>query len=441
MDNSKNSNNSTIPSLEHSNAPLINQEVYQKLPPPLINLCDLIQEATQKDMFLVSALPVIAAHLPNVYGLHSDGKYSPDLFTAIIAAPATGKGILNKSKILGNELQSYLSNNQYQEPGGYTLPEQTDEKHGACTTLFLPANTSSSAFYDILSRNNGRGLIFETEIDTMTSANSQEWGDFSDITRKAFHHESLSKNRKEGTLFINRPEISMCLSGTFDQMKKLFPSPENGNYSRFAFYTKAFEPVWKTHRPTKETTGLSSLLQKTSIELLQLYKTLHGRGTPLIIELTEDQWDTIDDTFSRQMKYIENSGLNKYLHSNNNRMAVIALRIAIIFTVLRTFKVNPERLYDAESLTPNDGDLDIALSLCDTFNKHARILFQYAFKTKLDDKGLRFREFVAALPEKFTTKQAVEIGESIGIPKGTSTKWVPECFKKIAHGHYRNELK
>ncbi|MGN8224608.1 DUF3987 domain-containing protein [Gracilimonas sp. BCB1] len=441
MENSNNSENSIVPSLEHSNTPLINRDIFDRLPSPLNELCELISEPHEKDMFLVSTLPVIAAQLPNLYGLHADGEYSPDLFAVIIAAPATGKGILSKSKSLANALQNHLSNGFYSEPGVYTLPEQDEVKTARNKSLFLPANTSSSAFYDILLKNSGRGLIFETEIDTMTSANSQEWGNFSDITRKAFHHESLSKNRNEGSLFIHRPEISMALSGTFDQMKKLFPSPENGNYSRFITYTHAFKPNWKSHRPTDETNKLSSLIQKSSNNLLKMYNLLNNRTTPLKIELTEDQWDTIDDTFSRQMAYIENSGLNRYLHSNNNRMAVIALRIAMIFTALRNFDNNPDILSNSDSLTPTDEDLAVALSLCDTFNKHARVLFQYAFKKKLDDKGERFRNFVAVLPDEFTTGRAVEIGESMGIPESTVRKWVPECFEKIAHGQYRNNLK
>jgi hypothetical protein len=58
--------------------------------------------------------------------------------------------------------------------------------------LFLPANSSSTAIYQALNENGEQGLMFETEGDTLASTFGQDFGDFSDGLRKAFHHESIT---------------------------------------------------------------------------------------------------------------------------------------------------------------------------------------------------------------------------------------------------------
>lgn len=185
--------------LDIKNAPPVPTKVYESLPKILSTRCSLLCEQHRKDIFLISSLPVLAAHLPNVLAAHADHYYSPDLFTLIIAEPATGKGIASKAKLYGYCLQKRLieqSNKARREYESLTDEEKLLKEPPKDKRLFIPANSSSRAFYDTLLANNGRGLIFENEIDTMLHATSQEWGDFSDVCRKAFHHESISINRK-----------------------------------------------------------------------------------------------------------------------------------------------------------------------------------------------------------------------------------------------------
>ena len=54
--------------------------------------------------------------------------------------------------------------------------------------LFIPANNSTTGVYQLISDNEGRGLMFETEGDTLTQAFKSDYGNYSDGFRKAFHH-------------------------------------------------------------------------------------------------------------------------------------------------------------------------------------------------------------------------------------------------------------
>src|SRR5690554_8197541 len=82
--------------------------------------------------------------------------------------------------------------------------------------LFIPANNSSTGAYQLLGDSDGRGLIFETEGDTLAHAFKSDYGNYSDGFRKAFHHETISYYRRTDREFVDieSPCLSTVLSGT-----------------------------------------------------------------------------------------------------------------------------------------------------------------------------------------------------------------------------------
>ena len=58
--------------------------------------------------------------------------------------------------------------------------------------LYIPANNSSSGMFQLLYDNKGKGLIFETEGDTLAQSFKSDYGNYSDGFRKAFLHETVS---------------------------------------------------------------------------------------------------------------------------------------------------------------------------------------------------------------------------------------------------------
>lgn len=444
-ENAKSAKNAYSFDFTLSDAPFIPQYVFDDLPGSLSDICNIIKEPHLRDAFLISALPVIAAHLPNVLASDVENDYTPDFYTLITAAPATGKGILNKSRQLGKYLQDAILEINREEKARYNrLPKSKRDRISPPKNkaLFIPGNSSSRAVYDMLDANGGRGLFFETEIDTMVNANSQEWGNFSDLTRKAFHHEATSLGRKEDYICIPRPCISMCLSGTFNQLRKMFPSAEDGHFSRFAFYTFSFPRKWRSHRPTNRSQTLDDLVDSFSQKLYTLYCQLQNRTKPLKIELSDHQWDMSDKLFGGHLQFIENAGLSVYLHSSNNRMPVIALRMISIFAVIRAFEKNPEKLLNTSVLTVNDTDVKSALGLTDTFFKHTiRLYYFLQGEKKFNPKGERYRCFLQTLPVEFTTKEALKIAERLNIPPRTVKNWFKDgSFEHLKHGHYRKRV-
>ena len=122
-------------------------------------------------------------------------------------------------------------------------PEEPEFK-----TFFIQGNTSSAMIYKHLQFNEGSGCLSETETDTLTNALKQEWGGFSDVLRKAFHHETISLSRRTDLEYtkIEEPKFSLSITGTPDQVKSILSSTQNGLASRFMFYSFNTPPKWRT---------------------------------------------------------------------------------------------------------------------------------------------------------------------------------------------------
>ena len=142
--------------------------------------------------------------------------------------------------------------------------------------LFLPANSSSTAIYQALNENSEHGLMFETEGDTLTSTFGQDFGDFSDGLRKAFHHESISYLRRTQREYVNikKPRLSTVLSGTPQQVVNLMSSVENGLFSRFLFYYLDKKTEWIDVLDESDGEPLDELFEKLGKEYLAFFHTL-----------------------------------------------------------------------------------------------------------------------------------------------------------------------
>jgi len=438
--------NSLESQLDVAKAPPIPGVVYDNIPQRLKNLCSLVDTDYRRDVFLVSSLPVLSSQMPNVLAAHRDCYYSPDIFVQVVAGPGTGKGEASKALPLGLETDRHIREESKLEIQHFE--ETPDEEKTNLDTpkqqsLLIPVNASSRKMLDRIDANNGNGLLFETEIDTLIDATKQDWGNYTGTIRKSFHHEPLSIIRTDGEYYINNPRLSVLLTGTFDQFKAMFESAENGHFSRYALYTFDAPRKWQSHRPTRNSQSLQESVAESGKEMYEMYRRLSNRNTPLYIDLTDEQWEHIDKTFSEKMQIIENLGLSKHLHASNNRAAIIALRLSMIFTILRVNDEDPYKLTDAEQLIPTMQDFTAALELADTFIKHAFRLYYILPNADNDSKGERYKNFVSSLPNEFETSDALLVGEEHNIPERTVKHWLSNMdeFKRIRRGHYEKHNK
>ena len=103
--------------------------------------------------------------------------------------------------------------------------------------LVIPANSSASSFLKILGDNDGIGLLFESEGDTLRSDFEIGLRQLLRCVRKAFHHELVSLSRRKDREYceVANPRVSVALAGTPEQVRRLIPDAENGLMSRILF--------------------------------------------------------------------------------------------------------------------------------------------------------------------------------------------------------------
>jgi hypothetical protein len=275
-----------------------------------------------------------------------------------------------------------------------------------------------------------------------------EWGNVSSILRGAFHHEAVSVKRKTAyrgktTLSIKHPCLSVFLSGTPSQFQELMHSTENGLFSRFAVYYHSPPLTWRSHRPTAKSTGRKDAIQTEAEILKTVYELLTGRNAafpPLYVELSCEQWNDIDLAFSVMQDEFFHEEQRPDLLPSARRGAIVAFRLAIQFAVFRWIEGNGLQGFAAlckeESavIQATDADVECAVMLAKTFTHHAHKLSSLLPRTTkaVSSTKASVMRFLDALPEEFETRDAVSIGEGIGIPERTVKRYLSSLVKSSA---------
>ncbi|MBD3638519.1 MAG: DUF3987 domain-containing protein [Crocinitomicaceae bacterium] len=438
------------------NSPVIPDLVYQALPDVLREGAHGFPDVRERDVFLTGAICILSGCLPNVSGVYAQRTVYPNLFGFIIAPAASGKGALLSAKNLGDVFHDTMRNNSDEARKAYEAeleqykqaqrakkkdsdetPEPPEEP--PFNVLYVPANTSNAKILWHLQQNNGKGVICETEADTMGNVFKQEWGSYSDMLRKAFHHEKISCSRKTNNEFIEvkEPQLSVALSGTPNQVGNLIGSAEDGLFSRFLFYAFKTEQKWRDVSPLGGGVNLTELFNRLSQKVFELTNFLAQSKTDVL--LTSNQWQRINSTFELWLTEVaiftgDEAG------SVVKRLGLILYRTCMLFTALRKHE-NGELTVQ---VTCTDEDFESALALANTYLQHSLLMYnnlpkqedKQAFKGR-DNK----RKFFDALPDSFKRSEAVEIGGRFKLsPRsvdGLLKKLQPQYLIPEEYGHYK----
>ena len=434
------------------------------IPIEAINLMpDLFREGARafednprkRDVFLTSALCIISGCLPEVQGVYDQERVFPHLFSFIIAPAASGKGVLKNAKRLGdkihnrfreeskaerkdyeNELIQYkaqLSKRKKDDP----IPEKPEEPKRKM--LFFPADTSQAMMLQMLNDNNSRGIICETEADTMSGTNKQDWGNYSPIMRGAFQHEKISAARKTNNeiIEVECPQLAITLSGTPAQVPKLIASAEDGLFSRFIFYAFKADIVWRDPSPRPGGIVYNDHFEALSKYVMELYDFFEN--SPTNIYLTSDQWERINNAFhDKLMTVVIFTSVDAA--SIVYRLGLILFRICMIFTSLRKF----ENGDCSKDVTCTDDDFQAALMLSDVYLQHSLLMFNNLEEQK-ESKVYKMpnnkKQLLDQLPQDFQRKEAVALGKKLGLSERSVDDFlnnsVPMLLEKPKTGHYR----
>jgi len=394
---------------------------FPKLPKVLDQIVNLFHDPEDKDLMLLGSLCCISSAMPKLYGVYMGRKVFPNLFLFVTAPPASGKGKLNYCRKLVTEVDKYLKN---------------ESENG----LFLPANSSATGMYELLSSNMGIGQIFETEGDTMSNMFNQDYGNYSDGLRKAFHHEPIALYRRGGKekIEIETPKLSVLLSGTHDQILSLISDVENGLASRFLYYT--YEPEKKFQNPFSNDfsdKNIEEVFEELGNDVLTTFKLLNQE---VEFKLTSNQEIIFFDRFNDLEEFFREEYGEGFIPFVR-RAAFSAFRVCMILTGLRINETNR-----ANTIYCSDFDFDMALKLiCDTLWDSAQVykLLLLVGKKQIF-KSQNEENLFCALPKDFTRKEYNHIATESKINLKTAEKYLEKYIRnglivRVSQGNYTKE--
>lgn len=406
--------------------------IYSVLPLLLRECTSFFKEKTEKDMFLLGSISVLSACLPNVEGYYFGETVSPHLYTIITAPAGAGKGKLKWTKYFGQKIHDSFVKTSKEE---FLQYEKAMETYKNMTRVqrrefekpivpkkkmfYVPANCSSSGFIQALSDNFFKALIFETEIDTLADKLRKEWGDFSDVLRKAFHHESTTLFRRTNCEYIEvlDPHLSILLSGTPDQVRKLISNVENGLFSRFLYYYFENQSEFKSPFDAQNEKSFEKYFTHQSHRIFDLYNVLKKREAPVLFSFSSKQQAVFTEYFSALDKRNRVLVGDDFI-ANSRRLGLICFRIAMIFSSLRFLETDSI----PSEIVCRDDDFSSVLRLCETLDAHSvHVFVNLLGNGKKSD--LHYLVY-CSLPQKFDFETFVSHLYGFGVAKEKAVKFL-----------------
>ena len=432
--------------------PTLPDAVFDTIPEFLKHITQVATTKEERDILLLGSLVTLSVAFPKLIGKYGDNPVNTNLFIFISAKASAGKGILihcrklvepihlalrNQAKIMKQQfevdMQEYNANKG--KDANTEKPQKPPQK-----MLFIPANNSATGFLEILGDSDKRGLIFETEGDTLAKAFKSDYGDFSDGFRNAFQHEPISYYRRTDKEYveIDRPCLSALLSGTPKQITTLIPNAENGLFSRFMFYVMNMKLIWKDVFASKTENGLDVHFEKLGNDFYSLYQTLQA-NPDVHFSLTPSQQLQFNQFFEKMQTLYVNIQEEEII-SSVRRLGLIAYRIMMIFSALRIMEDGSIE----QNLICNDTDFQNTLDMITILVKHSSYVYsQIAQETYKPKPKHKKEQFLENLPYHFNRQTYVATALSLGITDKSAQRYIKE-FKDAdiiqydGHDQYTN---
>ena len=429
-------------------SPYIPENIYDVLPPPLKEACNVFK-GRERDVLFTSAISVISGGLHNVSGLYANDKVFPNLFSIIIAPPASGKRVMNYSRQLGDCSHDFLLHQSREDLKEYKKEKRifdlkvkkakTDQAIEALIEpekpkskmFFIPGDISSAMIVKQLEYNGGMGCICETEADALTNALKQEWGGFSNIIRKGFQAEIISQSRKTDLEYteIKEPKFSLALTGTPNQLDLLITSVQDGLFSRFLFYSFNAEPKWKKTFTSGVSRSNEEIFEDYSAALCDKFKSNSAQR----FSMTEEQGLKLDITFEELLRH------NTALYDENvtgtvYRLGLMCFKVAMTLSAIRS---------DATEIICSEEDFNTALYLVkEVYLIHGINMLNRVSKTsnKLNTTQTALYNWIKT-KDTFKRSEISEQASLSGIKDRTLSDILKrfielELIEKVSHGVY-----
>ena len=445
--------------------PVFPECVFEHLPPFLNEVVNNSISVDDRDTILIGAIVCLSVCFHNVCGVYDERIVYPNLYLFVVADAGMGKGALTLCRELVapinrnlHELSKRMEQEYKEAMSAYIKGKKTDEMtmptEPPMRMLVIPANSSASSFLKILGDNDGIGLLFESEGDTLSQTLKSDYGNYSDVLRKAFHHELVSLSRRKDREYceVANPRVSVALAGTPEQVRRLIPDAENGLMSRFCFYIIRFKRGIRNVFATSDISqSKNAMFKLLGDKFCHLHENFVRQGN-YSFSLPSDLQEHFIEYLSRVNEECCDEVDNK-MQGVVRRMGLIAYRIMMVLTSVRHLDnvIHKSSSDETVQLVCHEFDYSIAMSICDTLLYHAVFIYQNLsgnqskrFNADSQETGVYARRNILynMLPDTFTKKDYDAAVLTLGENGSTANKWIEAFIKdgklcRIEQGKYR----
>ncbi len=444
--------------------PAFPDEVYDHLPSFLKECVDNAVSADDRDTILLGTLACVSACFHNVCGVYDSNPRYPNIYLFLVADAGMGKGALTLCREIVKPIDRELHEISRQEMKDYKkslatfargkgedreLPEEPPMR-----MLIIPANSSASSFLKILSDNGGQGLMFETEGDTLSQALRSDYGNYSHVLREAFQHEQVSQSRRKDNEFfeISEPCLSVVLSGTPEQVRRLIPDAENGLFSRFCFYNIPFRMgIRNVFAISDLSLSKKAVFQRLGERFKREREDFMRRG-----EFSFSLPPLLQGQFTGWLRKMNEEcciEIDKGMQGVVRRLGLITFRLMMLLTIVRElghYTAKEHRLPDGSvQLVCNDEDFHTAISIANVLIEHGISTYRKLASTEKrreirrneNRAAIRRKRLYDVLPDVFTRKDYDTIVVGINENLSTAGKWIDIFIRdgqlyRTAQGNY-----
>lgn len=465
----------------------------EDLPAFLAPIYEVHDNSVDRDKMLLGALNIISGLMGGangtadchcgIYGLYDARRVYAPLYNIVYGAAGSSKGEIAFCKRIAApvkqemrrqyeyEKQQYeqqMAQYEAQSKGKAKADRGEAPKEPPYRDPFVPGNSSSSAVYRAMDANGGWGMMFETEADTVSAMIASDYGNYSDLMRKAHHHEPISMNRVTDRIHIDidEPKLSVFLTCTPGQLSALFTASsfENGLGSRILFYEMPEEKATFHDVFARKDEPLEETYRRMGDAFLPLYHELRERkNSPLQFVMSSAQQQQFLAAFGsmlHEQSGMLGSGITAFIY----RLALEGFRYAMVLTALRrlsewtaipvTQKEGGIFRPDERALVCDDRDFRSAMTIVGSLVNHTTRV--YAVLAKENDNpfakigvslSAEEQRVYRSLPEtEFKTSDFKAVAQRVDIPLRSAERMLSKfcnvyrIISPVRYGFYRKVM-
>ncbi len=415
-------------------------------------------DPADREKMLLGTLNVVSGIIPpSVFGIYAQRVVYAPCYCIVFGPFASSKGDLEACRQLAQPIVEEIRKQYEREMAAYKLELAAWESLGKGKqgpkpeepvkhSPFISANSSSSAVYRALEANGGSGMIFETEADTLTNMlSNKDYGNYSDLLRRAFHHETITMLRvtDQIDIEIEEPRLAVFLTCTGNQLELLLPAANisNGLASRFLFYELARKEICFRNVFAGNEKTLKSIYREMGEQLLPLYHDLAARESCSIqfvfSQSQQEEFQAAFDAMVKEQCRLSGDEIQGFVY----RLAHSGFRYAMILSLLRRLTEDRENYFDLheKALICDDRDFRTMMTIMTCLIKHTARVYavigqqvQDPFQQDLSKLKENMRNFYRALPDQtFSSGEAIQIAKGLDIPERTAYRWLGKFLSKF----------